>query len=268
MDLRSRLFKLIAVRLVVSTLLLGWAILIQINQPGAFPVDPFFFLIGLTYALSVAYLGTLRFVQRQPWLVDLQFGADAVIISAFIHLTGGITSYFSSLYVLPIVAASTIRFGRGALQVATLSAVLYLALVSAQYVGVDLLPGSLPPALRVGLPSLRFAQYTVAINLFGFFAVAWLSGSLAESVRSAGARLEQASTEIADLQALNQHVIDSLPSGLATTDRQQRILTFNRGAEAITGLSVASVVGRPVAEVLQLPKFLADSLDHGLVYAA
>jgi two-component system sensor histidine kinase PilS (NtrC family) len=81
-------------------------------------------------------------------------------------------------------------------------------------------------------------------------------------------RLEQASTELADLQALNQHVIDSLPSGLATTDRQRRILTFNRGAEAITGLSFASVVGRHVAEVLQLPKFLAQSLDHGRVPAA
>jgi hypothetical protein len=34
-DLRSRLFKLIAVRVVVSTLLLGWAILIQVSQPGA-----------------------------------------------------------------------------------------------------------------------------------------------------------------------------------------------------------------------------------------
>ena len=45
-----------------------------------------------------------------------------------------------------------------------------------------------------------------------------VSGSLANSLRSAGVRLEQASTEIKDLQALNQHVIDSMPSGLATTD--------------------------------------------------
>ena len=261
MDLHSRLFKLIAVRLVVSTLLLGWAILIQINQPDAFPVDPFFFLIGLTYALSVAYLATLRFAERQPWLVDLQFAADAVIISAFIHLTGGITSYFSSLYVLPIVAASTIRFGRGALQVATLSAVLYLALVSAQYVGVELLPGGLPPALRLGLPSLRFAQYTVAINLFGFFAVAWLSGSLAENVRSAGARLEDASHQIADLRAFNEYVIDSLLSGLITADEEGRVLTFNRGASAITGLPQHQVIGNDVGEVLQIPAHLRSQLS-------
>ena len=81
--------------------------------------------------------------------------------------------------------------------------------------------------------------------MFGFFAVALLSGSLADSLRSAGAQLEQASTEIADLQAFNQHVIDSLPSGLATTDPAQRILTFNRAAEAITGVPFQAAVGPP-----------------------
>src|SRR5688572_8130510 len=129
MDLRSRLSTLIAVRVVVSTVLLGSAILIQISRPGAFPVDPFFFLIGLTYALSVVYLATLRFIDRSPWLVDLQFAADAMLVSAFIHVTGGITSLFSSLCLLPIIAASTVRFRRGALQVAGLTTILYLALV-------------------------------------------------------------------------------------------------------------------------------------------
>jgi hypothetical protein len=81
LDLRSRLYWLIAVRVVVGTLLLGSAILIQLNRPGAFPVDPFFFLIGLTYALSVACFAALRLVNRHPWLADLQLGADALLVS-------------------------------------------------------------------------------------------------------------------------------------------------------------------------------------------
>jgi hypothetical protein len=133
MNLRSRLSTLIAVRVVVSTLLLGSAILVQINRPGAFPIDPFFFLIGVTYALSVLYLASLRIVERHPWIADAQLGVDAFLVSAFIHVTGGITSYFSSLYLLPIMAAATVRFRRGALQVAALSVVLYLALVMSQY---------------------------------------------------------------------------------------------------------------------------------------
>ncbi len=253
-DLRSRLSTLIAVRVVVSTLLLGSAILVQINRPGAFPIDPFFFLIGLTYALSVFYLASLRFVGRYPWIADAQLGADAILVSAFIHVTGGITSYFSSLYLLPIMAAATVRFRRGALQVAALSAILYLALVVSQYLEPSaFFPASWQALNPLELPTARFAQYTVAINLFGFFAVALLSGSLAETVRSTGARLERASTQIADLRVFNQYVIDSMLSGLVTADMGGRVLTFNRAAAAITGLSAAETVGRDVGDVLQLP---------------
>jgi two-component system sensor histidine kinase PilS (NtrC family) len=261
MNLRSRLSTLIAVRVVASTLLLGWAILIQLSRPDAFPVDPFFVLIGLTYALSVVYLATLRYAERHAWVVDVQLAADAVIVSAFIHVTGGVTSYFSSLYLLPIMAASTIRFGRGALQVAGLSAVLYLTLVITQYVDAEYLPVLLRPAQPVPLPTPGFAQYTVAINLFGFLAVAWLSGSLAESLRSAGARLEHASHQIDDLRAFNEYVIDSLLSGLVSTDADGRVLTFNRAASAITGLPVAQALGHDVGEVLQLPSHVRSRLD-------
>jgi two-component system sensor histidine kinase PilS (NtrC family) len=253
MNLRSRLSTLIAARVVLVTLLMGSAILIQISRPGAFPVDPFFSLIGLTYALSVFYLATLRFTERHPWLVDFQFGADALLVSAFIHVTGGITSNFSSLYLLPIIAASMIRYRRVALQLAACSAVMYLALVAVQYIDIGF-----PLARRfsptVELPSIRVAQYTVAINLGGFIGVALLAGSLADSLRSAGARLEDASHRIRDLRAFNEYVINSLLSGLITTDHEGRILTFNRAAATIIGVSAAQVVGRNVMEVMQMPE--------------
>jgi len=252
-NLRSRLSTLIAARVVIGTLLLGSAIVIQISRPGAFPVDPFFTLIGLTYALSVVYLATLRFAERHPWLVDLQFGLDAVLVSAFIHVTGGIASNFSSLYVLPVIAASMIRSRRVAMQVASLSAMLYLALVLVQYVDVGL------PALAkrftpvVELPTLGVARYTVAINLGGFFAVALLAGSLAESLRSAGARLEYASHEIRDLRKYNENVINSLLSGLVTTDAEARVLTFNRAASVILGIPSTQAIRHDAIDVLQLP---------------
>ena len=253
MNLRRRLSTLIAVRVVISTLLLGWAIVIQVSQPEAFRGDPLFLLIGLTYALSVLYFATLRFAERHLWLVDLQLAADALIVSAFIHITGGITSYFSSLYLLPIMAASMVRFGRGARQVAVLSAILYLTLVSTQYVDPEYLPVLLRPTRVVELPTLRIAQYTVAINLVAFVAVAWLSGWLAESLRSAGARLAVASHEIEDLRAFNEYVIDSLLSGLISTDAEGRVLTFNRAASAITGIPANEAIGGDVAVPLQLP---------------
>ena len=49
---RVHVSTLIAVRLVASTFVLGPAILLQLNQPGAFPIVPLLWLIGLTYALN------------------------------------------------------------------------------------------------------------------------------------------------------------------------------------------------------------------------
>jgi two-component system, NtrC family, sensor histidine kinase PilS len=252
-DLRRKLGWLIAIRAVISTVLLGTATFAQIMQPGSFPLDPYFVLIGLTYALTAFYAATLRLADRHRWLVDVQLACDAIIVSAFIYFTGGITSYFSSLYVLPVVAAATVQYRRGGMLVATLSALLYGGVVLTQYLTVA---GYLhdPWLASPVLPQRTVAQYIYLLNTFGFFAVALLSGSLAESVRSAGARLQQASSQIADLQALNQHVIDSLPSGLATTDHAGRILTFNRAAELITGHAFASVIGRQIGTVLQLPE--------------
>jgi two-component system sensor histidine kinase PilS (NtrC family) len=135
---------------------------------------------------------------------------------------------------------------------------LYLALVTVQY--VDVLPLARRFSPVVELPTLRVAQYTVAINLGGFLAVAMLAGSLADSLRSAGARLEHASLAIRDLRAFNEYVINSLLSGLVTTDGDGRILTFNRAAAAIIGVPAARAIGRDVSEVMQTPEWVHPKL--------
>jgi two-component system sensor histidine kinase PilS (NtrC family) len=252
---RRGLVWLIGGRAAVLTVLLGSAILIQLRAPGVLPADPFFFLIGLTYGLTVVWALTLKFVDEHPWLLDVQLACDAVIASAIVYLTGGVASYFSSLYTLPIIAASTVQSWRGGMMVGVLSTVLYAGLVFAQYAGTGGVPID-------GLPPIRVALFTVGLNAFGFLAVATLSGYLAEGLRRTGAQLEEASTQLADLQAFSQHVIDSLMSGLATTTMSGTVLTFNRAAETITGLRADDAVGRHVMEVLQLPAGCAPLFDH------
>ena len=246
--LRRKLLWMIGGRAAVITVLLGSAILIQLRGSGSFPTDPFFALIGLTYGLTVVWALTLRFVDRAPWLIDVQLACDALIVSAIVHLTGGVASYLSSLYTLPIIAASTLQSWRGGLMISVLGVLLYAALVIAQYQGAPL-----PFIVLESLPPARVAIFTVGLNVFGFMAVAGLTGYLAEGLRRAGAQLEETSTQLADLQAFNQHVIDSLMSGLATCDMQGRLMSFNRAAETITGVPSTQALWRPVVEVLQLP---------------
>jgi two-component system sensor histidine kinase PilS (NtrC family) len=263
--LRRRLAALIAIRLVVATVLLGSAVIVQLRAPDASSIDPFFFLIGLTYAVSLVSIGSLRFVDRLPWLTDVHFSIDALLVSALVLLTGGVQSFFTILYMLPIVGASSVQQRRGGLQVAGFSTIVFLGVVMIQYFHVD---GylNLPAQITINtiLPPVQIAQYTVALNTFGFFFVALLSGSLAERVRRGEKQLEQATEEIADLQAFNQYVLDNLVSGLATADAQNNIVTFNRSAMLITGWVGALPIGKPLQEVVQLPAAFASTIGQDL----
>jgi two-component system sensor histidine kinase PilS (NtrC family) len=263
--LRRRLAVHIAVRLLVATVLLGAAVIVQVRTPGALPINPFYFLVGLTYAVSLGFIGSLRFVDRLPWLTDVHFAIDAIVVSAAVFITGGVGSLFTILYMLPIVAASTVQFRRGGLQMAGLTTILFLGLVVSQYLNVNgYLDLPLESLVATDLPPVNVAQYTVALNAFGFFAVALLSGSLAERARLGEAQLEQATEEIADLQAFNQYVLDNLLSGLATADVDNRLVTYNRSAMMITGRDGALPIGERAADVLQLPPAFAATLSQDL----
>ena len=261
---RRKLLAVIAARAAVISIVLGTAILIEIRTPGAYPVGPFFFLIGITYALTFVYTLTLSYATRHAWLVDLQFAFDAITVSAVVHMTGGVTSYFSSLFVLPILAAGAMQSFRGGITVAVLSALMFGGLVVSQYAGPFLPLVQFGADPDVVLPPLNVALFTLGLNLFGFFAVAILAGYLSESARRAAARLQQASTRIADLEAFNAHVIDSLTSGLATTDLTGRVMSFNRAAEQITRIPGVEAVGAHAGEILQLPPEWRAALTRGI----
>jgi two-component system sensor histidine kinase PilS (NtrC family) len=263
--LRGRLAVHIAVRLLVATVLLGAAVIVQLRTSGGQLSHPFYFLVGLTYAVSLGFIASLKMVERLPWLTDVHFAIDAVVVSAAVFITGGVESLFVILYMVPIVAASTVQFRRGGLQLAGLSTILFFGVVVAQYLTVNgYLDLPFTELVATELPPVNVAQYTVALNAFGFFAVALLSGSLAERARRGEAQLEQATEEIADLQAFNQYVFDNLVSGLATADADNRLLTFNRSAMLITGRDGALPIGEPASDALQLPPAFASSLSQDL----
>lgn len=259
--LRRKLLWLIGVRFVTITILLGSGMLVQFRTPGLWPAEPFFALVGLSYTFTVVFLMTLSQVEQRRWLIDVQLATDVVVISAVVLITGGVSSYFSTLYALPIIGGSILQFRRGGLLVGSLSALLYSGVVVGQYQGAfGLLEAQWPAIGLLPRPAATLAFYMAGLDVFGFLAVAAFSGYLAERLRSADASLARASTEIADLQAFNEHVIESLTSGLATTDRDGRILTFNRAGGQITGYAASDVAGRPIFELLHLP----EEFEHRL----
>jgi two-component system sensor histidine kinase PilS (NtrC family) len=88
-----------------------------------------------------------------------------------------------------------------------------------------------------------------------------LSGYLSEKLRRVGQELEQASKEIAGLQAFSEYALNSLASGLTTTDPDGRVLGLNKAGEAILRTTAQAAVGRSAVQVLQLPREAASMFE-------
>src|SRR5260370_40976315 len=92
--------------------------------------------------------------------------------------------------------------------------------------------------------------YSLVAHLVSFFAVAYLASYLTENLRRTGHELEMRREDLAQLRDYNDHIIESMNSGLLTTDWEGTITFANRGAAEITGRGAADLVRRNILHVL------------------
>jgi two-component system, NtrC family, sensor histidine kinase PilS len=223
MDRRNWLLRLIYVRVVVfSVFVAGEA------TRRADPQVDMLVLLAAVYALSGCWYALLKLNKSVVWQAYAQITVDLLLITWTVNRTGGVDSYFSSLYFLEILMSSILLERRGAFVAGTVSSVIHFAHMDLGYFGVI-------PTTTVFWPDLTSLQYIISLNIFGFCSVAFLSNFLAESWRKTGVQLEKSAGQVSFLQAFSDRLVDSLGSGLITTDLEGRVYLFNRAAEDITG---------------------------------
>ncbi len=181
----------------------------------------------------------------------LQIFCDIIIITAIVHLTGDLESNYFSLYLVTIILAS-ILFPRGrAFLIAAFSFVMMGAMIELVY-----LP-KVSPELVTRFPTLQYLetssvltpelmtalQVKIGASFFGFFAVVYLVSYLAESRRKAGRELRDKSGQVANLQAKNENIIQSMREGLVSTDLEGNITELNPAGGGILGRSIADLRG-------------------------
>lgn len=255
---------LMMLRVIIVTGLLGSAIVAEVVATSPGPGNPIYFVIALTYLLTVIYGVVWPFtVNRRRELAYVQIVGDLLVVTGIVYYTGGIESDFSSLYFISIIAASIILFRRGGLVAASVSSILYGGLIQALYLGA-VLPYSATE--RGGFPLMppRVVAYTVFLNVFAFYTVALLTSYLSESLRHTGRKLQETSDFLADLQAFNQTIIDSITSGLMTADFEGRINFFNNAAAAIFALPPHQAIGKEVIELLGEDEDFLERLKSSL----
>ena len=221
MDRRKWLLRLIYVRLAAFSIFVAVEV---IRKPSA---DLLLLLLAV-YGLSGCWFALLKLNQSYVWQAYVQIAIDLLLITWTVNRTGGVDSYFSSLYFLEIVMSSILLERRGAFVAATASSVIHFAHMDLGYFGYI-------PSTTTVWPDLPSLQYIISLSIFGFCSVGFLSNFLAESYRKAGVELAKSTGQIAFLQAFSDRIVDSLGSGLATTDIEGRIYLFNHAAEEITG---------------------------------
>src|SRR5438094_1810861 len=220
MDRRKWLLRLIYVRLAAFTI---FVVVEVVRKPSA----DMLVLLGAVYALSACWFALLNLNKSYVWQSYGQIAVDLFLITWTVNRTGGIDSYFSSLYFLEIVMSSILLDRRGAFMAGTACSVIHLAHMDLGWFGYI-------PSTTNAWPDLTTLQYIISLNIFGFCSVAFLSNFLAESWRKTGAQLAKSTGQIAFLQAFSDKIVDSLASGIVTTDLEGRIYLFTRAAEDIT----------------------------------
>lgn len=237
-DRRKWLFRLIYVRLIAFSvfILIPW-----LTSKFESPQD-MALLLGVVFLASACWYVALRWDTHYVLQAYGQIILDLFLITWTVNRTGGVDSYVSNLYFLEIVMSSILLERRGAFVTATLSSVIHL-------LHLDLVKFEVIPGTGSAGPDWPALQFIVALNIFGFCAVAYLSNSLAERLRHTGAQLEKSTGQMAFLRAFSNRIIDSMDSGLITTDRGGRIHLFNRAAQKITGRRMNEALHMTIREV-------------------
>jgi two-component system sensor histidine kinase PilS (NtrC family) len=160
-----------------------------------------------------------------------------------VYRTGDVESPFLALYLVIIFAACALLGRTGVSLLGALAGVLY--------VGLSVLTMSRILPRAVGWSSyegsqLSWTQFMFSLNLIAIVAVALLSSQLAARIRRSETQLANATKDLADYRLFNDRIIESMRSGLVTTDLRGHIITFNRAAEEITGYRASDVRGNNV----------------------
>jgi two-component system sensor histidine kinase PilS (NtrC family) len=228
----------------------------------------------------------LRILRKHPQVQGyLQLIGDQLLLSLLLYKFGDGIASLSILYFFLIAAGGLLIRRKAELLLAITATVFYSSLAIAHqlpaYRALWAPPSAPAPATGQisGEPtSPTFLERTVAwlkppneddvtgvplvynlsIHFVGFFTIAFFTRRLTRDP-VLEKRLEKSSRDLARLQVLHRDVIQSISSGLLTTDLDAGLTSLNRAGEEILGRREQALAGQPITAT-QL--FDGESWDH------
>ncbi len=200
----------------------------------------FYVTVVLCFVATLVYRPFVGRIRRPHFFAAINVATDLALVSAMVLFSGGKDSVFSFLYVVVGLYGAMLFPGRRAVLGALAGSLAY---------GIVLAVG--PSGLAEGgaraLPALISSWFVHSAAMLG---VAALAGGLAHELVRTGIALEERSHDLAQLRTLHQRTVESLKSGLLTTDLEGRVTSFNREAQRITGRTRDEAIGQDLEGVL------------------
>lgn len=217
-------------------------------------VAPIIFTVaGLSLIYTAARLLWKNFLAQ----ARLQFFVDVLLVSWLVWTTGNVGSPYAGLYVVIISIASLFVGPRDTIITSVGSAAAFTLCALPVFSGFGLFAGQ-----GISSESIANTIQFVGLSDVSFLVVGLLAAKLADRQTRSDVQLAAATRSLADLRALHERIVESIRSGVITTDLQGRIFTFNAAAEEITGYKLADVRGQDASIFFgDMTRQITDSMN-------
>ena len=204
--------------------------------------------------LTIVYCAVRLLWKNYLAQARIQFLADILLVTWLVWMTGNVSSPYAALYIVIISIASLFVGPRGTMITSIGSAAAFntCVLFAVNQMGAGHATGE----------SLANAIQAVGLSDLSFLVVGLLAAKLADRQTRSDVQLAATARSLADLRALHQRIVESIRSGVVTTDLQGHIYTFNAAAEEITGYKVSDVRGHDASIFFgDMTRQIADSMN-------
>ena len=185
---------------------------------------------------------------------------DSVFISVIVFFTGGIKSNFHILYLILIVFAGFYLEKIELYFIATISLIGFSATIVLTY---------LKQTHNVGLSGFYLVSYPIAIYFVAVYTIAIIITRINTRVRRLKQQLIEKEREIEDITKLKNKIVDTITSGIITTDNSMNITFINpQGLNFLKQIMPhKKIIGQNLKKIFPIENIFekVDSLDRYLI---
>ncbi len=181
------------------------------HSPALFALTCIIYL-GLVIASGIPLYLRSSDPLRQSYL---QVYLDIIALTLLMHASGGVTTGLGMLLVISIAAGSAVMRGRTALAFASIASICILG-------------EQIYSSMNHVFPSTSFTQS--GILGASFFATAILADALSKSLRESEKLVSQKVLDLANLEQMNEYIIQHMQTGIIVVDTHERIRLINEYA--------------------------------------